>query len=353
MLTPRENLLRAIRKENPEYVPLFLNLCQEQENNFFARTGSRDYLSYFDIPVRYINLRPSRHPADYSRYYPSLPANTVIDEYGVGQESHGFKHFTKMLHPMEDFTTPEEVYEFPLPDMLADYRWEGLEQEVQRIHDEGYAAMFHCIMVFEYTWYLRGLENLLCDMITDEEMAAACLDRMTRFQAQIAAKMAAIGVDIIVFGDDVGTQNALMMSKEQWRRWIKPTTRAVIQAAKQANPQVLCYYHSDGNIFDIIDELIEVGVDILNPIQPECMDPIRIKELYGDKLAFWGTIGTQTTMPFGTPQQVEQTVKIMIETVGKGGGFVAAPTHLLEPEVPWENIEALAHAVKKYGKYSW
>lgn len=350
-MTPRENLLRAIRKEQPESVPFFFSLCEELEEQFRQRTGRQDYLSYYDIPIRYVSLRPSLHPADYSPYYPSLPSHTVIDEYGVAHVSHGFKHFSKMLHPMENFSTPEEVYQFPLPDMLEDYRWEGLEEEVKKIHADGYAAIFTSIMVFEYTWYLRGMENLLCDMINDPEMAAACLNRMTRFQEKIAARVAALGVDMIIFGDDVGMQSTLIMSKEQWRQWIKPTTRAVISAAKRVNPEVLCYYHSDGNIYDIIDELIEVGVDILNPIQPECMDPVKVKQVYGDKLAFWGTIGTQTTMPFGTPEEVEKTVKRMIEQVGTGGGLVIAPTHLLEPEVPWENIEALIGAVKKYGAY--
>lgn len=350
-MTPRENLLRAIRKEQPEYVPLFFSLCEELEESFQRRTGCRDYLSYYDIPIRNIHMHPSLHPVDFSAYYPSLPANTTITEYGVANVSHGFKHFTKMLHPMESFTTPEEVYQFPFPDILEDYRWEGLEEEVKKIHAEGYAATFNCISVFESAWALRGMENLLCDMLADHEMAAACLDRMSNFQAKIAARVAALGVDMIIYGDDVGTQKALMMSKEQWRQWIKPTTRAVIAAAKQVNPDVICYYHSDGNIFDIIDELIEVGVEVLNPIQPECMDPVKVKQAYGDKLSFWGTIGTQTTMPFGTPEEVEKTVKKMIDEVGKGGGLIIAPTHLLEPEVPWENIEALVHAVKKYGSY--
>jgi uroporphyrinogen decarboxylase len=101
----------------------------------------------------------------------------------------------------------------------------------------------------------------------------------------------------------------------------------------------------------IIPDLIEIGVDILNPVQPECMDPGRIKGQYGDRLSFWGTIGTQTTLPFGTPGDVEDAVKRNIATVGVGGGLLLAPTHMIEPEVPWENIEALIAAVKKYGSY--
>jgi uroporphyrinogen decarboxylase len=145
----------------------------------------------------------------------------------------------------------------------------------------------------------------------------------------------------------------MMMNPGLWRKWLKPTMKKAIQAAKDIDPELIAYYHSDGVIYDIIPDLIEIGVDVLNPVQPECMDPVKIKKMYGDKLSFWGTIGTQTTMPFGTPKDVENNVKHMIETVGKGGGLVIAPTHLLEPEVPWENIEALINSVRKYGKYKY
>jgi uroporphyrinogen decarboxylase len=123
---------------------------------------------------------------------------------------------------------------------------------------------------------------------------------------------------------------------------------SVIEAAKEANPEVLIFYHSCGYIEPIIPDLIEIGVDILNPVQPESMDPERIKKLYGNELAFWGTIGTQTTLPFGTPDEVRQEVKRMIETVGDGGGLLISPTHVIEPDVPWENIMAFVDAVKEY-----
>ena len=119
------------------------------------------------------------------------------------------------------------------------------------------------------------------------------------------------------------------------------------RAAKEINPRVVCYYHSDGNISSVIPDLIETGVEILNPVQPECMDPIAIKKQYGEAVTLWGTIGTQRLMPFGTAREVADTVKTMIREVGYNGGLVIAPTHVLEPEVPWENIEALVEAVRE------
>jgi len=192
---------------------------------------------------------------------------------------------------------------------------------------------------------------MLMDFLTDEEMAAACMDKMCRIQCEIARRAARCGVDMVVFGDDVGSQRSLMMSREVWRRWVKPATAATIAAAKAENPDVIAMYHSDGVIDEIIPELIEIGVEVLNPVQPECMDPVKVKELYGDRLPFLGTVGTQTVMPFGTPDRVRDTVRRMIETVGRGGGLTIAPTHMLEPEVPWENIEAFLSAVKEFGGY--
>jgi uroporphyrinogen decarboxylase len=308
-------------------------------------------MEYFDMPISNVAILPSKHIIDYSRYFPDLPDGAYIDEWGIGYLPGSVEHFEEMLHPMERLTSPEQIRDFPMPDVLEEYRWEGMNKRVKEIQDKGIAAIYSALQIFEPAWYLRGMENLLMDMMEDEDMAKACLDKMTRVVSEISRKVAGAGVDMIIYGDDVGTQKGMMMSPSLWRKWLKPTMAKAIKAAKDVNPDVISYYHSDGVIYDIIPDLIEIGVDVLNPIQPECMDPMKIKEIYGDRLSFWGTIGTQTTMPFGTPEDVDRQVKLIIETVGKGGGLVIAPTHLLEPEVPWENIEAFVNAVKKYGRY--
>lgn len=350
-MNKRENLLRAVTRQDPEYVPYGFTFCPSLESEFKKRTGLTDYMDHFDMPYRYLDILPSKRLNDYSKYFENLPEGTFIDEWGVAHLPGSVEHFAKMYHPMERFSSPEEVWNFPLPDVLDDYRWEGFEKKVKYVKDMGLAAIYFAIQIFEPAWYLRGMENMLADMLADEDMAKACLDRMTDIKSKMCAKLAQAGIDIIVYGDDVGTQKGMMMSPEQWRKWLKPTMKTAIQAAKDVNPGLIAFYHSDGVIYDIIPELIEIGVDVLNPIQPECMDPILIKKLYGDKLSFWGTIGTQTTMPFGTPEEVERQIRLMMETVGAGGGLVIAPTHMLEPEVPWENIESFVSAVKKYGKY--
>jgi len=205
--------------------------------------------------------------------------------------------------------------------------------------------------IFEVAWYMRSMELLLMDFVDNPEFADTLLDRITAKREAQAALYTELGVDLICLGDDVGTQQGMLMSLPMWRRWLKPRLARVIAAAKRVRPDVLINYHSDGNMGAVIPELIEIGVDILNPVQPECLDPIELKRSYGERLSFWGTIGIQHTLPFGTPQEVREEVRTRIETVGAGGGLLIGPTHIVEPEVPLENIVAMVEAVKEYGAY--
>jgi uroporphyrinogen decarboxylase len=347
-MTNRENIMAACRRQKPEHIPFGLTFCASLYEEFKKRTGCTDYAAYYGLDYRFMYMDGSANPVDYSSYYKELPRGTWIDEWGVAHIPGSVAHFSRRLHPMENFTSPKQIWEFPTPDITADYRYERLKKRVAEVHSEGNAAIFFAIQLFEPAWYLRGLDNFLCDMINDEDMAEAAMEKMTSLMEQACAKIAATGVDMVVYGDDVGTQRGLMMSLNLWQKWVKPYTKRVIDAAKSVNPDLLAYYHSDGAIMEIIPELIEIGVDVLNPVQPECMNPKEVKAMYGDKLAFWGTIGTQTTMPFGTPQEVRQAVIESIETVGYDGGLVIAPTHVLEPEVPWENVTAFVDTVKNY-----
>ncbi len=350
-MNKRENMLQALRRQNPQCVPHALTFCSSQLNELIKRTGNEDPFVYFDLAYRYIDLNPTRLKGQYDKYFDNLQELSYIDEWGVGWKHSTIAHLSGMSHPMKGFTTVEEIEKFPLPDLLEDYRWEGFKEKVDAVKAQGLCAVYFAVQVFEPTWYLRGMEELLMDMYDEDEKAFVCLERVTKIQEKFCEKLANAGIDIIVYGDDVGTQNSLLMSKDIWEKYCKPTMQRCIKAAKDKKEDLLAFYHSDGWILPIIEDLIEIGVDILNPVQPECMDPKEIKKLYGDRLSFWGTIGTQTTLPFGTPMEVEEKVKDMINTVGKNGGLVIAPTHIVEPEVPWDNIEAFYEAVKKYRDY--
>jgi len=143
----------------------------------------------------------------------------------------------------------------------------------------------------------------------------------------------------------VGTQSAMMISPQCWQRFFKPRMATFISEIKALRPQLKVAYHSDGMISPIIPELIEIGVDVLNPIQPACMDPAQIKRQFGDKLCFWGSIDEQHTLPFGTPADVQQEILKRLNTIGKSGGLILAPTHHVQLDTPLENFWAMHKAI--------
>jgi len=354
-MSPCQRVLTTLRREVPDCVPRELSFgafTPALMKVFQEKTGATDPAEYFNFEVRKINFHsPPEHP-DFLRYYESLPANAVIDDWGVARVPGMYYHFERLLHPMAGSQSVSEIEEYPLPNYLASSCHSHFKEQVENLHRRELAVFgeLHCT-IFEISWYLRGMENLLMDFISESELAVALLDRITSLRCAQAELYAQADVDILQLGDDVGSQDGMIMSPAMWRKWLKPRLARVIECARRVKPDILVFYHSDGNCTDIVPELIEIGVDILNPVQPECMDPAALKKQYGDRLSFWGTIGTQTTMPFGTPEEVKAVVKERIETVGRGGGLLLAPTHILEPEVPWENVLAFFEAVEKYGRY--
>ena len=370
-MSPRERVLTALSRKQPDQVPRYAGFSDPMLDMFKEKTGSNSPEDYFKMEIRYVLFKPESHseqgkwygsggawygiaagPKKFLKYFSNLPKGTIITEWGVGFKPGSTPYYSKVIYPMKDFHYPEEIDKYPFPDVLAEYRHRYLEREVDKLHSKGYAVIGGGEMpIFELARDLRGFENLMIDMMLNQEMAAILLDKITNIRCGMAHRYAESGADILSLGDDVGTQKKMLMSPDTWRGWFKPRLKKVIESAKEVNPDMLVYYHSDGYIEPIIPDLIEVGIDILNPVQPESMNPAEIKEQYKDHLAFFGTIGIQTTMPYGTPEDVKKEVKTRIETVGKGGGLLIAPTHVLEPDVPWENILAFFDAVEEYGKY--
>lgn len=355
-MNKRENLLRALRRDNPEYVPFDMDLCPSQMERLKSRTGTADFKEYYDFAYRNVELKPTKLHRDFSKYYKGIEGKleplSWNPEWGVMGIHGSVAHFQQMLHPMRNFTEIEEIMEYPFPDFDADYRWEGVAERNLELIGKGYATMaFMEMTIFEVAWYLRGMEELMSGFYEDPEFNAALLDKLTDLRVEMARRYAEAHTDVLMLGDDVSTQISMMMSPALWRKELKPRLKRVIDAARAVKPDILIFYHGDGNLSAIVEDLIEIGVDVLNPVQPECIDPFEMKRLYGDRLSFWGCVGTQTTMPFGTREEIFEVCKKLIQEVGKGGGFVIAPTHTLEPEVPYENIEAFLDAVRQFSKY--
>lgn len=294
-----------------------------------------------------VNLRnsgPLEKP-DFSGYYEGVqqPEGSRIDSIGVLHVPGSMYHFTHRISPLRNATTLAEVESFPFPD-TSRATGEHMKSEVDAAHARGKVAQLSVTHMYEESWQVRGYEEFLMDMHTNPEICEYVLDRFTERNIRRAEAAARAGVDLLRTGDDVANQQNMMFSVDHWRTFIKSRWAKVYSAARAIHPDIKIWYHSDGNIEAIIPELIEIGVDILNPVQPECMDLISLKKEYGDQLVFDGTIGTQTTMPFGTPEDVTKCVRERRQTLGKDGALILSPTHILEPEVPPENMVAFFDA---------
>jgi uroporphyrinogen decarboxylase len=314
------------------------------------RTGSTlDPAEYFDFDTRLVNLDPTRTNTDFTRWFsePPLP-NAIWDEWGYGALRGSMEHFLEYrYHPLAECKSAEEIIAYRWPDVDADYRFEGVGRATRSYQERGYAVTGELYLtIFETSWLLRGMKNLLTDFYFNEEIAHTIFETITEIRVRQAVQYAQIGVDILRLGDDVATQNGPMMGLDLYRKFLKDRTRRIITAAKKVNPDLLVFMHCDGAVAEFIPEYIDIGVDILNPVQPECNDLTEIGRRYGDRISFWGGIGTQTTMPYGTPQEVREKVQEVRLQLGKRGGLLIAPSHILEPDVPWENVVAFVDAVR-------
>jgi uroporphyrinogen decarboxylase len=362
-MTPRENLLSLYRRKGYEAAPVHFNLCPGLERQFRERhPEAESYADYYEFPMRLITdpgfpwiaeipgFVPER-AWDWGRYYdPPVAPGARMDIWGVAHEPGGAaaQHMTHMRHPLERMTSVAEMEAYPWPDFeKAD--WSFVKREVERLHARGLAAQvwMECT-IWETAWYLRRMDLLMLDMVMGDGKAVFLLDKLTDLACFRARIHAEAGADILALGDDIGMQSTLMMSRDMYRAWLKPRLAKVIAAAKAAKPDILIQYHSCGYVLPLIEDLVEAGIDVLNPVQPECMDFADVHERFGDRVSFNGTLGTQTTMPFGTPEEVRSTVRRNLELAGERGGLFCCPTHMLEPEVPWENIEAYVSAAREF-----
>ena len=355
-MTHRERILTVLSRKPADRTPIDVGgFNREAYRLFVEKTGCRNNWEYFDVDSdwRGVGFAGTKEKIDHRPYHRNLPDGAPLNEWGtafvVGSNS-AYDHF---VAPMTYAKSLKEIQDYPLPDYAVPYCHEHLENSVKSIHDNEYAAFagMQCT-IFEVAWQIRGFNELMMDFFDNPEMAECLLDRITKIRCFMARRYAEAGVDILSLGDDVGMEHKLMMSPELWYKWLGSRLAKVIKSARDVKPNIIIHYHSDGYIEPIIPKLIEIGLNVLNPVQPECMNPARLKKLFGDQIAFWGTLGIQHTMPFGTPDDVRKEVKERIETVGKGGGFVIGPTHVLAPEVPLENIAAFVEAAKEYGGWN-
>jgi uroporphyrinogen decarboxylase len=274
---------------------------------------------------------------------------TYTDEWGVAWRAqpyttpYGVGHYTEMMgHPLAD---DNAIASYTAPDPNRPELYAEAARVIADFKDEYWIVGVTVTTIFETAWALRGYERLLMDFVDKPDLAEHILKIPYQYHLTAAKRLVEMGVDMIWTGDDVGMQTGMLMSPKTWRKFLKPKMANFIASLKAINPQVKVAYHSDGDVSAIIPDLIEIGLDVLNPIQPACMDPAELKRQYGDKLCFWGSMDEQYTLPFGKPEDVRSEVLTRLGTLGRDGGLILGPTHHVQLDTPMENFWAMVNAI--------
>ena len=354
-MNSRERVLTALKRTGkPDKTPFEISwgtFTPRLMRTYREKTGSDlSPEEYFDYDTRFVLPGPTKKKTDFTKYYgvDQFPENLSIDEWGVGYIPTRYEILSPKFHPLASLTTVEAINAYPWPDLDEDYRYDDVFINAEAYRKRGYAVCGDMHQtIFETAWLMRNMEHFMLDMILNEDIAHAICENLTRIRIKQAQFYAKAGVDIIRLGDDIVSQQGLMMSPELYDAFFKQRLKRIIRAAKEENPEVIIFMHSCGKVEDVIDDFIEAGVEVLNPIQPECNDLKMIHAKYKDRLSFWGGIGVQLVMPFGTPEEVVAKVKETNDILGSENGYLLAPAHILDPSVPWDNVMAYIETAKK------
>jgi uroporphyrinogen decarboxylase len=355
MMKPRERVQSALSHELPDRCPLQvsftpefavrlrqdLNLRSGQKHNPHGGGNPYDLERAVgcDVLITSVGWANSYYQTD----------RDYVDEWGIGwhpspyETPFGRGFYTEIArHPLAD---DEAIDSYKPPDPGRPALYEAAERAVREFRQEFWVCGATVTTIFETAWALRGLERLMMDFLLAPDLAEAVLEFPFRYHLAAAKKLTALGIDMLWIGDDVGGQKGMVISPQTWRRFLKPRLAAFIAEVKAVNPKLVVAYHSDGAIDDIIPELIDIGLDVLNPVQPLCMDPAELKRKYGRRLCFWGSIDEQRTLPFGTPETVRNEVLKRLRTIGSGGGLIIGPTHHVQLDTPMENFWSMVNTV--------
>ena len=235
-----------------------------------------------------------------------------------------------------------------VPDPSEKKLYGEMERILDLYGDEYWIAGSCRCSLFETAWYLRGLDQFMLDMLLNEEYVNTLLDKIMEFPRAALLEYIRMGVDMVWMGDDVASQQGMMISPELWRKYLKPRYASLFRDFKDANPEIKIAYHSCGNCGAIVEEMIEIGLDVLHPVQPQAIDPIETKQRFGDRLTLMGGLDIQLLMPKGNPEDVEEEVLRLIRGCGKDGGFILGGAHHFQEDTPTGNIQALYRTIQEH-----
>ncbi len=375
--THRQRVVAALNHQEPDRVPLELGSGTNTTMTKIAHENLARHLGFANPSERLLDrmqqivavderimerfdtdIRPVFLGAPDGWRDEELPNNSYRDEWGVVRSRpEGSLYYDLTGSPLAGEITLRDIANYKFPDPLDPGRFRGLQERVDKLHAENeYALMLNVPSAFVHnTQYLRGFSDWFMDLAAAPDLIGALMDAAVEVSiatSEEALRLVGDKVDIIRTSDDVADQRSPFMSPELYRKLIKPRLKRYMDAIRSLTKAKI-YYHTCGAVVPILDDLIEVGVEILNPVQvsAEGMDSRGLKQRFGDCLSFMGAIDTQRVLPFGSATEVEEEVKRRINDLAPGGGYVLCAVHNIQPDVPPENIVAMYDSARQHGVY--
>jgi len=366
-MTSKERVLRAIkRNELPDRVPVQFDLSESLLKQFGEKYGvvltyKKSYYEDLTYRIAQNDLRIKMgsdivvvggQPGK-GFILEEDENGEVVNEFGMKMRQ-GPVYMDVIQAPLKDMQTVEEAEAYQFPDPLDPERYMQAEHDIAKYKSEYFIIGDVEVTLFAMARQLLGMEKFLIDLMMNEEHVHILLEKSLQFSLGVATELVKRGVDAVWFGDDFGTQNSLIMDIDMWRTIFKPLYQRLIDGIKAVNSDIIIIQHSDGAVSELLDDLIEVGIEVFNPVQPGVPghDPQRLKDDFGDRLSFFGAIDQQLLLPYGTQEEIEKDVKEKIEILGRGGGYIIAPAHIIQSDTSLESVEAFINAAKKYGNYN-
>jgi uroporphyrinogen decarboxylase len=366
-MNSRERVFKALRKAEgfPDRVPIQFDLCRQHTEYFGKKLGIRpDYaLSYYEDLTYRISANDIRTemgsdvvvvggtvPFGYS---PEIVSGDITkNEFGMHMKPTSL-YVEVVKCPLEEANTVSDIENYRFPDPYAKGRFEKAKRDIDRYGKDYFLIGDVEISLFELAWHLTGLEKYLVGMLCNEPWIDLLNDRVEEWSTGLAQQLVRSGVDAIWLGEDLGSQTSTLIDPEEWRIRFKPRHKRMIEKLRKENPGLIVLMHSDGAVAPLIDDFIEIGVDVYNPVQPNVAgsDPRELKERYGDRISFFGGIDQQQLLPSGVITEIRAEIKERIGILGKNRGYLLAPAHILQPDVSSETIEAMIKAAIEYGVY--
>jgi uroporphyrinogen decarboxylase len=366
-MNSRERVLKAFKRLPglPDRVPVQFDLCRQLADHFGKKLG---------IPVHYTDnlYEDVTYRISANEIRVAMGSDVVItgasvsDNYRIVKDADGTwlnEYQMRMRqgdiyvevigYPLAHAETRADIEAFRFPDPDAPGRFRDAEALVKKYKNDYLIFGDIEVTVFSLAHQLVGMEKLLVDMMMETEYVVPLFKACAEFQTQIGLRLIEKGVDAIWFGDDFGTQTSLIISKETFREQLKPHYKRMIDRFKEVKPDIIPILHCDGAVADLLGDIREIGFEVFNPVQPGVPGhlPQDMKDNFGDKFSFWGAIDQQDLLPRGTDEELERDIIEKISILGKGGGYMIAPAHIIQNDVSPERVEKFIELCLRHGKY--